>query len=151
MERTFGKLVTAAVIPCFVIALLAGRAVASSSSFSWVMNNRQVHGQNNGRLHALDAGELTLSGKIWITEKKGKSATTPLPITIKVFKEGSERDAVCSVTVIPDTAVNNKKEYSKSCGRIESGKYWILINKDGADNPDGEGWHNQGTGSLITS
>lgn len=151
MKRNFATLVGTAALPCLALTIFGGEAAASSSSFAWVMNNRQVNGQKNGRLHALDAGELTLSGKIWITEKKAKSASTPLPITIKVFKEGSERDAVCSVTVIPDTAVNNKKDYARSCGRIEGGKYWVLINKDGADNPDGEGWHNQGTGALTTS
>lgn len=151
MGRSFVTVIAAAPLFSIAIAWLAGTAVASSSSFSWTMNKRVVNGQSNGRLHVLDAGELTLSGKIWITEKKAKSASSPLPITIKVLKAGSERDAVCSITMIPDTAVNNKKDFSKSCGRVESGKYWILINKDGADNPDGEGWHNQGSGSITTT
>ena len=136
-----------------LMALLCGTALASSLSFAWTMNNRYVNGKTNGRFHTLDAGELTLSGKIWITEKRAAAASTPLSISMSVVKEqdSSERDAVCTVTVTPDTTINNKKEFSRSCGRIESGKFWLLIDKVGASNPDGDGWHNQGSGTLTTN
>jgi hypothetical protein len=151
MKRRLVKLALVVLLAGIVSAGAEEPAYASSSTFTWVMNKRQVHGKKNKKFHDLDGGELTLSGKIWVTDKKAAAASSPLSITIKVVKENdSEDDAVCSLTVIPDTTVNTKKDYTKSCGRVPTGKYWVHINKDGAENPDGEGWHNEGNGTLTT-
>jgi hypothetical protein len=151
MQQRDVKLVSAALLTGSTLLLFAGGAVASSSSFKWTMDHRYVSGERNKKFYNLSAGVLTLNGSLWITLKRAAAASAPLPISIMVVKQGStERNATCTVTVIPDTVVNAKKAFSKSCGRIDSGEYFVVINKDGANNPDGDGWHNQGSGTLST-
>ena len=134
-----------------VLAGLAGGAAANSSAFSWTMRWRYVGGDRNSRYHALDAGALTINGKLWIYEKARASASSPLTIQIEVLKENDEKNVLCTLTVVPSTILNDKKEFSKTCGRIETGKYWVRITKPGATNHDGDGWHNQGAGTLATT
>ncbi|MBK9258425.1 MAG: hypothetical protein IPM54_01155 [Polyangiaceae bacterium] len=129
---------------------------SSSSPFNWTMQWRLVNGRTNKRFHVLEAGTLTLSGKLWIHEKRRGAPSRPMRIKIEVVKESNdgtdsdEKNSLCSVIVTPSTTLHERTEYSKSCGRIETGKYWIRVNKFEAESGDGDGWHNQGSGILVT-
>jgi hypothetical protein len=128
--------------------VIVGTALAASSSFSWTMRWRYVGGKDNGKLHVLDAGNLTINGKIWITDKLRGSTSTPLDIQIEVLKENETDNAVCTATVVPSKVMSEEKAFSKSCGRIAGGKYWLRITKVGAQDGDGDAWHNKGSGTL---
>lgn len=115
-----------------------------------------IQGRTNKRFHVLDSGTLMLSGKLWIYEKRRGGSSQPMRIKVEVVKENNdekdnnEKDAFCSVIVTPSTKLNEPTEYSKSCGRVEAGKYWVRINKFEASSTDGDGWHNRGNGTLVT-
>lgn len=122
MRRRFVALAAVAVMTALAIILPGGSALANSSAFTWAMRFRYVSGKDNKKSHSLDAGELTVSGKIWIFEKNAKATSSPGAITIEVWKDGTlSDDRVCALTVVPDTTLNSKKEISRSCGRVESG------------------------------
>jgi hypothetical protein len=123
---------------------LAGRAAANTAAFSFVMERRAVHGKGNGKLHALDAGELTLSGGVWVVSKNRGSTSTPTEVEIAVYRDGQEAE-VCSVTVKPSTIFNEKRSSEKTCGRVETASYWLLVSKKNDD-----GWDIKGSGTLTT-
>ena len=127
------------------LAILAGKAFANSATFAFTMELRAVHGNKNLKLHALDAGELTLSGAVWVVSKNRGASSTPDTIDIAVKKDNALKSQVCSATVIPNTVFNAKRSFEKSCGRIESGTYWIDVNR-----PTEDGWHVKGSGTLVT-
>ena len=126
------------------IAIGTGKAVANSAAFSFTMEMRAVWGNRNGKFHTLDAGELTLSGDVWVVSKNGGANSTPDVVTIEVHR-GTGVSAVCSVKVTPSTTFNDKRTFDKSCGRVESGSYWVFVERT---NPDG--WHLKGSGTLVT-
>lgn len=142
--------ITAATFAIVAIAVFAGSAVASSAAFAFTMNLRYVDGKKNNILHTLDAGDLTLSGKIWVTSKKARAASNPEPVTITVWKPGIVNSDKCSVSVTPDRILNQKVSFTKSCGHIESGTYFIAVSKSDAFDKSGDGWQCQGSGTLST-
>lgn len=144
MKRKIAILVPAAAL-ALAFAILTGRAAANSAAFSFTMHRRAVNGKDNNKLHPLDAGELTLSGSIWVVSKDGGARSTPVPVEVTVKKNGLISSTVCTTVVTPDTIFNAKRALQKSCGHIESGMYWIFAVKNQED-----GWHLQGSGSLAT-
>jgi hypothetical protein len=114
------------------------------------MDNRYVDGQKNKQIHSLDAGELTISGDIWVTSKNARATSSPQSISLRVAATGLFGSTACTVSVTPDSTLNKKRSFSKSCGRIESGTYWIEVSKDKAIDKTGDGWHLRGSGSLTT-
>lgn len=144
MNRRIAFLVPAAAM-ALAFAVLAGRAAANSSAFSFTMHRRAVNGQKNGKLHRLDAGELTLGGSIWVVSKDGGARSTPHTVKIKVMETGVLGSEVCSVSATPNTIFNAKRAVDKSCGRVESGSFWLLVSRS-----DDDGWHLQGSGTLST-
>lgn len=140
----------AALAMALAIAVFAGTAMANSSAFAFTMELRFVSGERNKKTHALDAGELTLNGNLWVTSKKARSTSKPKPIAIRVAETGLLGSTICTVSVTPDTIFNNKVPFSRSCGRIKGGTYWIEVSKDQAIDKTGDGWHLQGAGTLTT-
>jgi hypothetical protein len=127
-----------------LLAVFAGKVAASSAAFSFTMEKRAVWGNRNKKLHALDAGELNLSGGVWVVSKNRGSSAAPDVVTIEVHK-GQEEDKVCSASVVPSTQFNEKRTFDKSCGRIEAGNYWVFLSR-----PNEAGWHLKGSGALVT-
>lgn len=143
MKRGHVMLVVAAFLG-LVLAAFARKAAASSAAFAFTMEKRAVWGNKNKRLHTLDAGELTLSGGVWVVSKSRGSSSAPDVVTIEVHK-GQEENKVCSVSMVPSTTFNDKRAFDKSCGRVESGSYWIFVSR-----PNEDGWHLKGSGALVT-
>lgn len=145
-----GACVAGLVVLCSV-SMIAAQAQANSSNFSWRMDKRYISGKDNGRFHMLDAGTVTIQGHIEITERLRGSVSTPIPIVISlVHVDLAPEQASCKITITPDTAVGASKPFSVTCGNIKSGKYWLLIKKNTEMNPDGDGWHNRGSGTVST-
>lgn len=134
---------------CSVLVIIE-HAQASSSGFSWTMNLREVDGYKNRQVRHLEGGTLTLEGKIWIHEKIRTANPTPEQVRIEVFRDEFGKDpSICSVLVRPSTILNDKRDFSRGCGRVETGNYYLVIAKPhGKDDVDG--WHNQGSGSITT-
>lgn len=145
---TLGQL--AAVALALALATVAGRALANSSAFAFTMNMRHVDGEKNKQSHALDAGDLTINGNVWVTSKRARATSTPESITFRVAETGLLGSTVCTVSVTPDTIFNSKRAFSKSCDRIKSGTYWIEVSKGQAIDKMGDGWQLQGSGTLTT-
>jgi hypothetical protein len=59
------------VVAALVLAVFGGQAAANSVTFEFYMERRAVDGSKNLKRHALDAGELTLSGAVWVVNKDG--------------------------------------------------------------------------------
>lgn len=152
MNRRHRKLMSAVALTCLVMAGMINTAVATSSAWSFTMNCRHVNGRKNHRYHHLDAGNLTVNGNLLIHEKRAKAAGSPDPVTIEVLKGDADGNGniICTVVVTPSTILNDKKAFSKSCGRIEADNYWLKIYKGGSGE-DGDGWHSQGSGTLDTA
>jgi hypothetical protein len=132
------------------VAVLAivSQVEANSSSFSWTMNKLDVNGKKNDRFHRLTAGILTLEGHIEITERMRASVARPTPINVDIH-HSDESKPICSGMIIPDHAVGTKKPFSLTCGSVRAGTYWIHMYKSGSK-PDGDAWHNTGSGTLTT-
>jgi len=59
---------------------------ANTSSWSFTMDYRYVNGAENGIYHKMDAGEMSISGKIWIYSKDSWFGETPNRIKYEVWK-----------------------------------------------------------------
>jgi hypothetical protein len=152
MKRRCVRYAAGALVGIMMIVGFARMAVANSSGYAFTMRWRYVSGKENRKFHALEAGELTLSGKVWITDKKVVTlALSPDPVTIEVMQGTVFPSVRCSASVTPDRIFNSSRVYSMSCGRIEAGTYWIQVSKPKAGSPDGDGWHSQGDGLLTTT
>lgn len=145
MKRKHSRLIAAVIVSFLAIGAFAGRAVANSSGFGFTMEQRYVNGEKNKQLHALDAGELTFSGNVWVTSKNVGATSAPEVIEIAVWKIGVLGSRVCAASVTPNTIFNDKRSFSRSCGRIEGGTYWIEVSRKKVD-----GWHIKGSGALAT-
>lgn len=144
MKRKHVVLAVAAILG-LGLSFLAGRAAANSAAFAFTMELRAVNGEKNKKFHSLDAGELTLSGAIWVVSKNRGSTAAPEVVEIKVKKSGLLASEVCSVSLTPNTIFNAKRSFEKSCGKVESGTYWVFVTR-----PRSDGWHLKGSGSLVT-
>ncbi len=132
-------------------SMIAEQALANSTNFSWTMLRRGVHGANNQKLHLLDAGTLTVSGTLWIHEKRAKATSQPMAVTIYVRKRGSIfDDDICNFDVIPSTLLNDRRAFSNACGTVAAGTYYLFAAKPKSADEDGDGWHNQAAGMLTT-
>lgn len=111
---------------------------------------REVDGSRNRKLYHLDSGTLSISGSVWVTEKVRGANSAPLEITVEILRDEFGRNAsICSLQVKPSTILNERRDFSRSCGRVESGTYYLVVAKPhGKDDVDG--WHNEGSGSLTT-
>lgn len=150
MRRPWTRSAVGAVVGVAMVIGLGGVSVANTARFTFIMQCRYVGGDKTGVTHVLDAGELTLSGAIWITDKRlANPATEPATVTIELMQGDHFKTSFCSVEVTPDRIFNRRTNFSKSCGRIEAGTYWVRVWKKGARDKDGDGWHSQGDGILT--
>lgn len=138
-------------IVALLVVAIASSAIASSSAFSFTMFLRVVRGDRNKMLHSLDAGELTISGEVETTGSVASPATKkPVAVSFEVRQKGTIlSSSVCSASVTPDPALSKKVSFSKSCGKIGKGIYYIIVSKD-YQAKTGDGWHITGSGTLVT-
>lgn len=133
---------TLAVVALLIMAMPV--ALANSSSYSFTMDHRYVNGKDNGVTHGLSAGSLTNSCSLWAYDKAA-GAVGPYSVTIAVVQDGIIDKTICTTSVTPSKTLNVKKSYSKSCGSVPTGVYYIEAWKTNDD-----GWDVKAQGTLTT-
>lgn len=149
MRRKTVKLVALALPAALGVGAIARPTSAKDSAYTFTMALRAVSGEDNKQFHDLTEGDLTVTGEIWVTEKKAQSTATPNAVTIEIRKRGSYFSTgpmVCSFTVMPAVAHFQRRAYNHSCPRIVAGSYVVFISK--AINGKTDGWTLQGSGTL---
>lgn len=142
-----GKHVLRVFLLTVALIVMALPALANSSSYQWEMSHegRNVNGKRNGVLHDMTAGELTNSGEVWQYFNL-QGATGPLKVGIEVRKVNTLFDSsVCIAYVTPSAELNDPVSYSKDCGTISDGTYYIVAFKG-----DMDGRSTAGRGVLET-
>lgn len=119
---------------------------ANTSSWSFTMDYRYVNGAENGIYHKMDAGKMSISGKIWIYSKDSWFGKTPNRIKYEVWKSSFGLDEnVGKGDVIPQLPEGTEVEFSKSFGEQKSGQYYLVFYKI-----DDDGYNIKGSGILKT-
>lgn len=146
--------ITTALLLVLIALIVAVPVLANSSSWSFFLpdNAYAVDGKANGRIHTMTAGTLTFSGSFYVS-RVIPAAGNPSPVKFTVYKLGSglfDPDRViCSTTITPSKMVGSAyaKSFSKNCGTIAAGKYYIYILRtlSAAD-----GYELVGSGTLRT-
>ncbi|MEW5830489.1 MAG: hypothetical protein AB1846_16490, partial [Chloroflexota bacterium] len=126
--------------------IMATPALANSSSWYFLAyyDGRVINGKTNGVYHQMTAGALTISGTIKTTAVYGNPPTAK-PWYFEVRK-WSNNKIVCKAGPIAVPLLwNQTKSFSKACGSIPAGKYYLKIWRAAADDREVTG-----SGSLMT-
>jgi hypothetical protein len=124
---------------------------ANSSSWSFLAfyDRYYLSGKANGVFHNMTAGQLTNSGKIWVTMIMGGIPAGMYPWYFEVWKKNTVFDQlICtSSPVYPNVMVGSQyaTSFTKSCGNISAGTYYLVIYRAQSDNREV-----QGSGTLHT-
>lgn len=134
------------VVFAMLITISPVLANTSNWSFQSTVDGRYLDGLANGVRHVMTAGTLTNSGSIWATSAIPGANTNANPWTFEVWKEVTGLDPkICSVVVTPRTALNSPVSFSKGCGSITAGTYYLIIFRSASD-----GRAYAGSGNLRT-
>lgn len=134
-----------------IMLVMVTPALANSSTWSFLAfyDGRYLSGKANGVFHTMTAGALTNSGKIWVTMIQGGTPNGLQPWYFEVWKKNTLFDTkICtSDPVYPNVMVGSQypTNFSKSCGNISAGKYYLVIWRADSDNREVKG-----TGTLRT-
>lgn len=106
-------------------------------------DGRVVDGYNNGVKHTMTAGALTLSGRVWTAVIKPNPLAVQ-PVTVEVRQKTLfSFNVICSSG--PHTTSDNNTgsqfavSFSKNCGNIPAGDYYIRIWRANTDGREIEG------------
>lgn len=139
------KVVTALFLG-LIVFLIATPVLANSSSWSFLAyyNGRKINGKKNGVSHQMTAGTLTISGTIKTTAVYGNPPTAS-PWYFEV-RDWSNNKLKCTAgPVAVPLQWNQTNSFSKTCGKIPAGKYYLVIYRDPADDREVTG-----SGTLVT-
>lgn len=132
--------------------VMATPALANSSSYSWLAYSDYgyvIDGSVNGVFHTMTAGTLTNSGSLWVTRTNPNPINPPTPFYISVKKSVVGPDPTICTTgaVTPSVMVGSQYavSYSKGCGTISAGTYYLYIWRNAID-----GREVKGSGTLRT-
>jgi hypothetical protein len=117
-----------------IIVLGSAPALANESKFEFEMEHRYVNGVNNGILHKMSRGILTVSGEVVtvncavVDEETGKTAVPEL-VRFNVMQEGSVVDGppICSFAVTPAGKIGKKVTFDVTCNDIGDAKVYIVV------------------------
>ncbi len=113
------------------LMIFAGTAGANSSTYSFTMDRYYADGKKNEVTHNLTAGDLTITGKIWIYKKLVSAFAHPFQVTLVVLKSGTFfKQEICRQTWAPSTT---ESTFLTRCGHIDGGTYWIEVAKENDD------------------
>ena len=104
-----------------------------------------MDGSVTGVYHGLDAGSMTNSGSATAFSKDPGALAAPNPITVEVWKDEFFDSKDCSVQRTISSSLNVYRGYSKGCGNVSVGVFYLVIWKVADD-----GWNMKGTGTLRT-
>ena len=147
------KIVTA-IFLSLAILIMSTPALANSSSWSFTstVEGMVLDGSKNGVFHTMTAGTLTNSGSIYVASAQPCCSTTnpaSWTITVKKYNWPLFDSTICSVTVTPSKMVGSqyKVSFTKNCGTIAAGKYYLYITRGGGST---DGRQVVGSGTLTT-
>jgi len=125
---------------------MATPALANTSSWYFLAyyNGRVVNGKTNGVYHQMTAGTLTISGTIKTTAVYGNPPTAK-PWHFEVRKWSNDTIVCTAGPVAVPLLWNQTKSFSKVCGAIPAGKYYLKIWRAAADDREVTG-----SGTLVT-
>jgi len=72
----------------FIFAIVALPALANTNYFYLEMQHRYVSGKDNGVLHNMTAGDMSISGQVYVKSSTA-GAVGPYQITYEVYKYNS--------------------------------------------------------------
>lgn len=97
----------------------------------------------------MTAGSLTNTGSLWVTAAAPGATNPPAYFKISVKKSvfGVDPTICTTAKIYPSLMVGSqyKVSYSKSCGTIAAGTYYLYIQRNQVD-----GREVQGTGTITT-
>lgn len=138
-KKLFSSLLGITMLSVFVAPFV----LANSSSFVWDMTNRYVNGYDNGEIHAMTSGTMSISGSMYIYSSL-PGATGPLPVTIKVYRDAFGPDPLAG-SIIKTPIKGQTVSYSGNLGTEPTGDYYLEISKTEDDGHD-----TKGSGTLKT-
>lgn len=130
--------------------IMATPALANTSSWYFLAYDYGlvIDGSVNGVYHTMTAGNLTNSGSLWVTRTL-PNPLSPAPFYFRVKKSqiGPDPTICTSGAVTPSVMVGSqyKVSFSKNCGTISAGTYYLYIWRNYTD-----GREVQGSGTLRT-
>lgn len=144
---TFKKNIIAATMTLVAVLIMVTPALANSRSWSFLAfyDGRVINGKNNGVFHSMTAGALTISGTIKTTAIFGTPSGAQ-PWTFEVWQDGLFPSKKCTAgPVAVPVGLNQTNSFSKACGSIPAGSYYLVIWRAAVDNREVTG-----SGTLKT-
>ena len=140
------KIVTAMLL-LLAMFIMTTPVLANSSSWSFLAfyNGRVINGKTNGVFHSMTAGALTISGTIKTTAIYG-TPNGAQPWYFEVWQDGLFPSKKCTAgPVAVPINLNQTNSFSKACGSIPTGSYYLIIWRAALDNREVTG-----SGTLKT-
>jgi len=129
------------------LLVMATPVLANTSSWSFLAyyDGRVINGKTNGVFHQMTAGALTISGTIKTTAIYG-TPNGAQPWYFEVWKNGliSSKKCTAGPVAVP-LSWNQTNSFSKACGTITAGSYYLVIWRAATDNREVTG-----SGTLKT-
>lgn len=130
-----------------IMTPVLAQSLANSSSWSFVMayNIAEIWGTTR---HQMDAGKMTLSGKLETTAIYGGPKPTNSTFKIEVWEDISlwPDKKICTIKDIKTPPTwGATQPFSLSCGTVTKGKYYLHIVRSALDD-----FEVKGTGTLTT-
>lgn len=152
MKKSVKKSLLSILLVLFSLLVMVSPVLANTSNwwFLALYDRYYLNGENNGVYHSMDSGNLTISGSIWVTMIMGGDPPPPEAFYFQVWKNNTWFDTkICtSGGVTPSVMVGPAyaESFSKNCGSISSGDYYLVIWRGDADDREVEG-----SGTLVTN
>lgn len=135
------------VMTLLAVLVMATPVLANTRSWNFLAyyDRYYINGKTNGVIHTMTAGALTLSGTIKTTAIYGAPAGAQ-PWYFEVWKDGLVSSKKCTAGPISvPISLNQTNSFSKACGTITAGNYYLVIYRAAADNREVTG-----SGTLKT-
>lgn len=130
-----------------ITLIMVTPALANTSSWYFLAyyDGRVINGKTNGVFHQMTAGALTISGTIKTTAIYG-TPNGAQPWYFEVWKDGLFPSKKCTAgPVAVPLSWNQTNSFSKACGSIPAGSYYLVIWRAATDNREVTG-----SGTLRT-
>lgn len=146
LHKARNRIVTT-ILTLLAMLIMATPVIANSSSWYFLAyyTGYVVNGHDNGVFHQMNAGPLTINGTIETTAIYG-TPNGAAPWTFEVHKDTLFHPKVCTAgPVAVPLSWGDTNSFSKLCGTISEGSYYLVIYRGSLDNREVEGW-----GTLST-
>lgn len=120
-------------------------AASKSSDWSFVMDYRLVDGYDNGEIHNLKKGTMSLSGSFCVYSKDDSAVESPYRVyfSVRKIKDWGVDDFIGETSKTPSETLHEDVEVEGAFGEQEEGQYYLQIYTANDD-----GWNTAGSGTL---